>query len=305
MLRYIQALRSSGRNGLGAWAVSCALGGVALASVENQSVQETKEPMETGNWENIKGFFTKWMRRLPTDIPLPTDKLSCTRRSQDLPPLPPLVLVSCGSFNPPTYMHLRMLELARQEMRARGFDVWGAYLSPVNDAYWKRSLAPGAHRLQMCLAAAADSEFIMVDPWEVEQRQYTRTLHVLKHVKERLERESSQPLRVRVMLVCGSDILEAMKDPEIWKPDLLEELLRDHGVVCIGRNGGGIAASAAVEQTDSLLHKYRDNVVVIQDPISNDVSSTAVRHEVGQGRSIRYLVPPGVEQYINEHKLYT
>ena len=27
-----------------------------------------------------------------------------------------MVLVSCGSFNPPTFMHLRMLELAQQAM---------------------------------------------------------------------------------------------------------------------------------------------------------------------------------------------
>lgn len=26
----------------------------------------------------------------------------------------------------------------------------------------------------------------MVDPWEVEQRQYTRTLHVLRHVEREL-----------------------------------------------------------------------------------------------------------------------
>lgn len=28
----------------------------------------------------------------------------------------PVVLVSCGSFNPPTYMHLRMLELAQTRL---------------------------------------------------------------------------------------------------------------------------------------------------------------------------------------------
>jgi nicotinamide mononucleotide adenylyltransferase len=32
----------------------------------------------------------------------------------------PVVLVSCGSFNPPTFMHLRMLELAQQQMAKVG-----------------------------------------------------------------------------------------------------------------------------------------------------------------------------------------
>ena len=50
-----------------------------------------------------------------TDIPLPADKLS--------PSLPsdvdqkPVVLVNCGSFNPPTIMHLRMFDVAAQVLR--------------------------------------------------------------------------------------------------------------------------------------------------------------------------------------------
>ena len=67
------------------------------------------------------------------------------------------MLVACGSFNPPTVMHLRMLELARQELVARGYDVLGAYISPVADAYWKKDLAPGGHRLQMCHVSTLDS----------------------------------------------------------------------------------------------------------------------------------------------------
>jgi hypothetical protein len=41
---------------------------------------------------------------------LPTDKLAC--RMDAAAPRRPTVLVSCGSFNPPTIMHLRMFDLA-------------------------------------------------------------------------------------------------------------------------------------------------------------------------------------------------
>lgn len=65
----------------------------------------------------------------------PTEKLSCKTASSN--PRTPTVLVACGSFNPPTFMHVRMCELASQELAARGFDVWGCYLSPVADNYKK------------------------------------------------------------------------------------------------------------------------------------------------------------------------
>ena len=49
----------------------------------------------------------------------------------------------------------------------------------------------------------------MVDPWEVEQRQYTRTLHVLQHVQQGLGAlfsagQAPTPAEVRVLLcvVC-------------------------------------------------------------------------------------------------------
>ena len=35
-----------------------------------------------------------------------------------------MVLVSCGSFNPPTFMHLRMMELAQQQLMKVGGGGW-------------------------------------------------------------------------------------------------------------------------------------------------------------------------------------
>ncbi|CAI7855975.1 unnamed protein product [Closterium sp. NIES-54] len=130
-------------------------------------------------------------------VPLPLDKLMChvagTGRLRDdssnslfkgRPPgdHPQAVLLLSGSFNPPTIMHLRMLEMAHDALQDRGWDVIGAYMSPVNDHYGKQGLAAAKERVTMCQLACADSPFIMVDPWESSQQCYQRTLCVLRRL---------------------------------------------------------------------------------------------------------------------------
>lgn len=136
-----------------------------------------------------------------------------------------VVLVSCGSFNPPTLMHLRMLELARQHLVLSRMVV-GGYLSPVHDAYGKAQLLSASHRVEMCRLSVEDSDWLMVDSWEaLEQQDYTRTVVVLQSIKDRLQKALTHintSANIQLMLVCGADVLLTMCDPTIWQQDLLE-----------------------------------------------------------------------------------
>ncbi|KAM3396390.1 putative protein isoform X1 [Capsicum galapagoense] len=145
-----------------------------------------------------------------TDIALPLAKLSLDLLKQVEGPSSPerrkrtyVVLVSTGSFNPPTYMHLRCFELARDALTSEGFCVIGGYMLPVNDAYKKKSLISAEHRVAMCQLACKSSELVMKDPWEsgtnkitfilsrfclklfvlASQDSYQRTLTVLSRIK--------------------------------------------------------------------------------------------------------------------------
>lgn len=56
-----------------------------------------------------------WASGSTVDVQLPTDKLSPSLQPHDSKAeLAPVVLLNCGSFNPPTIMHLRMLDLGAQ-----------------------------------------------------------------------------------------------------------------------------------------------------------------------------------------------
>uniref|UniRef100_A0A2P2M2F7 Nicotinamide-nucleotide adenylyltransferase Nicotinate-nucleotide adenylyltransferase n=1 Tax=Rhizophora mucronata TaxID=61149 RepID=A0A2P2M2F7_RHIMU len=152
------------------------------------------------------------------DFPLPLEKVY---------PQPPysfgddnninVILVATGSFNPPTFMHLRMFELARDALRLEGYRVIAGYMSPVSDAYNKPGLVSSEHRLCMCNLACESSEFIMVDSWEANQTSYQRSLTILERIhsffinKLHIPKES-----LKVMLVCGSDLIQSFSIPGFW-----------------------------------------------------------------------------------------
>ncbi|KAL9283581.1 putative nucleotidyltransferase [Arabidopsis thaliana] len=117
------------------------------------------------------------------DVPLPVEKLSYGSNTEDKTCV---VLVATGSFNPPTFMHLRMFELARDNLHSKGFHVLGSYMSPVNDAYKKKGLLSAEHRLEMCNLACHNSDFVMVDPWEEQSVVYKTVESVSTGISKQL-----------------------------------------------------------------------------------------------------------------------
>ncbi|KAF8065612.1 nicotinamide/nicotinic acid mononucleotide adenylyltransferase [Scenedesmus sp. PABB004] len=215
----------------------------------------------------------------------------------------------------------RRLPLSRQ----RGYDVWGCYMSPVADAYGKDGLAPAEHRLAMCRLAAAETAGVMVDAWEARQPGHTRTLEVLRHVAASLEASlgavhaaglaaaaaagsghagdsggSRAPPVPRVMLLCGADLLATLAEPGLWRqPDAI---LAEHGLVCVTR--AGTDAARLLDQPGSVLHTHREHVLLVEEPVPSELSSTKARELLAAGQPVRWLVPDAVAAYAREHRLY-
>lgn len=131
-------------------------------------------------------------KMLPDTYQFPTGKL---KRVLSDSSKTPLVLISCGSFSPITYLHLRLFELAMDHARiSTDFEVVGGYLSPVGDAYKKAGLASAEHRIRMCELAVSEDSWVdvgmtmtsasgaenvliwpLLDPWEALQKEYQPT----------------------------------------------------------------------------------------------------------------------------------
>jgi len=233
---------------------------------------------------------------------LPIDKLRWKRKI-DGATRQPVVLVACGSFNPPTLMHLRMFEVARDALAKRGWDVVGGYVSPVNDSYEKKTLIPSKYRIEMCKLAAETSDMIMVDEWEAKQPAYVTTIRVLRRVDEALNRgKGEREPKTRVLFLCGADVIDTMAIPGVWADqDIAKIFSKEHGLVCITREEADIPKML---EATPLLKRVGKDIIVVDEPVPNQVSSSRLRGEVAQGHSVKYLTPDSVIQYIGRQGLY-
>lgn len=65
----------------------------------------------------------------------------------------------------------------------------------------------------------------------------------------------------------------------------------------------GISLLRSQETIEKLTKKYNADIITVYVP-SLDISSTYIREQLNEGKSIRYLVPENVENYLYENKLY-
>ncbi|XP_027701036.1 nicotinamide/nicotinic acid mononucleotide adenylyltransferase 3 [Vombatus ursinus] len=237
----------------------------------------------------------------------------------------PVILLACGSFNPVTNMHLRLFEVARDHLHQTGmYQVIEGIISPVNDKYGKKDLAAAKHRVAMVQLALQTSNWIRVDQWESEQKEWIETVQVLRHHYSELLRslprrkeatssraESEIPTEgiatpahtaaPELKLLCGSDVLKTFQTPNLWKDEHIQEIVEKFGLVCVTRAGHDpkqyISESA-------ILTRYQHNIHLVKNVVQSDLSATAIRQALCRGQSVKYLLPDSVISYIEDHNLY-
>ncbi|EDW67764.1 nicotinamide/nicotinic acid mononucleotide adenylyltransferase 3 isoform X1 [Drosophila virilis] len=237
--------------------------------------------------------------------------------------LPRIALIACGCFSPPTPMHLRLFEIARDYFELRGtHKVVGGIISPTHDSYGKKGLAPSIDRCAMIKLAVQTSTWIRLSDWEVHQPQWMRTQSVLQHHQNYLNNYINSPgdeeqngllpgwlplgLRERrdpisLKLLCGADLLESFAVPGLWANEDIEEIVANHGLVVISRCGSN--PEKFIFESD-ILTKYQRNITLITNWVPNEVSSSLVRRLLNRGESVKYLLDDLVLSYINRQGLY-
>ncbi|KAJ6629955.1 Nicotinamide/nicotinic acid mononucleotide adenylyltransferase 1, partial [Pseudolycoriella hygida] len=233
-----------------------------------------------------------------------------------------ILLLACGSFNPPTPMHLRIFEIARDYFVENGsHQVIGGIISPANDAYKKPGLISSTHRCAMIKGVLQTSDWIRLSDWECKQEDFTRTRISLQYhqnyansyindingtANEIVPNWLPHNIRemtgnIQVKLLCGADLLETFSVPGLWSQEDIEAILGQHGLVVISRSGSN--PEKFIFESD-LLTKYKSNITVVTNWVPNEVSSTLARRLISRQFSVKYLLDDFVIDYIKRFELY-
>lgn len=184
-----------------------------------------------------------------------------------------------GSFNPPHLAHLIVAETLREQFRLD--QVWWI---PANRPPHKTkdALISPAHRLAMTRRATQDHPAFVVSDVEAQRAGASYTIDTVRVL------QGAHPEHAFSLLLGG----DSLRDFGAWYQP--EEIAARLPLMVYLRPG---ASAPAIEP-------YLAGRVHFAEAPLLGISGTEIRARLRAGRSIRYLVPDAVREYIQEQGLY-
>jgi len=181
-----------------------------------------------------------------------------------------------GTFNPIHIGHLILAEEALWKLKLDTIIFVPAYAPPHKD---DEALIDAQHRYAMVCCAIEGNPRFEASRIEIESQQKSYSIETLRKFKE-------QSPGTEFFFITGSD---SLKELFSWKE--IDEIFRLSRFIVATRPG------FPVQQVPKEVE-----LVVISEI---EVSSSEIRKRLKEGRSIRYLVPDVVREYIDRNGLYT
>lgn len=188
-----------------------------------------------------------------------------------------------GAFDPIHNGHLLLAEQSREQCQLD--EVWfvPTKIPPHKEA---DSLAPDADRVEMLKLATAGRPEFVVSEIELNRAEVSWTVDTLRQLRD--ERPDDE-----LFFLIGAD---SLRDFPTWKePEAIAELA---SVIAVNRGEASLD-----ELTSGLTPELSASVRLVTMP-GISISATDLRSRVSARKSIRYLVPRAVEEFILAQKLY-
>ncbi|MCA9052516.1 MAG: nicotinate-nucleotide adenylyltransferase [Planctomycetaceae bacterium] len=189
-----------------------------------------------------------------------------------------------GTFDPVHYGHLLLAEQCREQLELDAVWLMPAAVPPHKQ---RVGISDAKHRVAMLELAAAGHPPFQVSRLELERGGTSFTVDTLSAL------HAEAPDRELVLLI-GAD---SLTDLSTWRePQRILELSQ---VAAVNR-GRQMIDLAEIHQS---IPGAAGRIVSVAMP-AVDLSATDIRARVAAGRSIRFMVPRAVEEYIRQHGLY-
>lgn len=181
-----------------------------------------------------------------------------------------------GSFNP---IHTGHLIVANHVIEHSEIDKIWFVVSPHNPLKDAHSLLNEYDRLHLVNLAIEDNPKFRASNVEFHLPKPSYTIDTLTYLTEKFPLE-------QFSIIMGSD---SFQNIHRWKN--FEQLVSRYSFVIYNRPGFDIT------------EKHGARITIVNAPLL-DISSTHIRSEVKEKRSIKYLVPDAVGQYIENNNYY-
>jgi nicotinate-nucleotide adenylyltransferase len=191
-----------------------------------------------------------------------------------------------GTFDPIHFGHLVLAEKSREAFRLDKVIFVPASIPPhkIGDV---STLAED--RLKMVELAIQDHPQFRVSAVEIERSGPSYSIDTIRELKRQGHGDEAY-------LIMGFDSLLEL---HTWKN--YEQILCETKIITAFRPGYPVLQNN--KDWPNFLQSYRSKIEVLEAPLL-DISATWLRVELMYARSIRYLVPDTVREYINQKRLY-
>ena len=180
-----------------------------------------------------------------------------------------------GTFDPIHYGHLIMAESAREAFRLDKI----LFVVSANPPHKPNEKIIDANiRHNMVAKAVKDNPFFEISDIEIKSKEKSYTFHTLTKLKELCAEN------LEIYLIIGMD--EAVSFTSWLK---YEDIFNLAHVVCANRLG-----------YNGIIHPK----ISLFDMPTIEISSSGIRDYISAKKSIKYLVPPEIENYITKKGLY-
>lgn len=182
-----------------------------------------------------------------------------------------------GTFDPVHKGHLEIAQKAKEQFSLSKVIFIPALIPPHK--LERRDIAPAPYRLKMVQLAVLEDPAFEVSDMELNRADISYTVDTLQALKTLHPNDE-------FYLIVGADSLEGM--PQWREPEKIAQM-----------------AQVAVAPRRKFVFPGNMNMKMLWiDMPLYDYSSSEIREKIRSGKSIRGMVPPAVENYIVDKKLY-